>query len=163
MPPGHVSQTAAGPPSALSEWDHELSKQLPADPVRLGLLRQARRFTGVGLACTAGYTGLYLSLSRVVDPQLANAVAQLLAAVANTALNRRVTFGVTGADGALTQHMQGLVVFGLGLALSGGTLGALDSLPVRPTPVTELAALTAANLVATLLRFVLLRSWIFRH
>jgi hypothetical protein len=59
--------------------------------------------------------------------------------------------------GAGRQHLEGLVVFGLGLAMTTGALGLLAP-DTRPA---ELAVLVAANAAATLLRFVLLRSWVF--
>ena len=40
--------------------------------------------------------------------QAANVVALLVTAVANTAANRRLTFGVRGRDGAARHQVQGL-------------------------------------------------------
>ena len=60
----------------------------------------------------------------------------------------------------VTQHLQGLVIFTLGWALTAGTLFALNTM-THPSPAGELAALVAANLLATALRFVLFRNWVF--
>ena len=57
--------------------------------------------------------------------------------------------------------VSGLVVFGLGLAMTTGALGLLERSTPDPGRAAELAALVAANAAATLLRFVLLRSWVF--
>jgi putative flippase GtrA len=92
--------------------------------------------------------------------QPANAIALLATAVANTAANRRFTFGVRGA-GVARHQAQGLLVFGLGLALTSGSLAALTALVQHPGRGLELSVLVAANLAATVLRFVLLREWVF--
>ena len=84
-----------------------------------------------------------------------------MSAVANTAANRRLTFGVRGRDRAVRHQAQGLVVFAIGLALTSGSLAALGSRPGRPSHGTELAVLIAANLAATVLRFLLFRAWVF--
>jgi putative flippase GtrA len=91
----------------------------------------------------------------------ANAVALGVTAVANTAANRRFTFGVTGRHRIWRQHLEGLVVFGLGLALTSGALGLLGRSTPDPGRAAELSMLVAANAAATVARFVLLRSWVF--
>jgi hypothetical protein len=58
-------------------------------------------------------------------------------------------------------QLQGLLVFGVALALTSGTLAAVHALVAHPTRVLEIAMLTFANLVATVLRFTLLRAWVF--
>ena len=59
--------------------------------------------------------------------------------------------------------MQGLLVFGLALGLTASSLALLHALVPDPTRAVELAVLVAANLLATILRFVLLRAWVFRE
>lgn len=59
--------------------------------------------------------------------------------------------------------MQGLVVFGIGLALTSGSLAALHAVTATPGKPFELVVLVAANLIATIVRFVLLRAWVFRQ
>ncbi|WP_051275002.1 bifunctional glycosyltransferase family 2/GtrA family protein [Cellulomonas sp. URHD0024] len=127
------------------------------------LLRQVVRFALVGLASTVAYALLYLVLAGPVGAQAANVVALLLTAVANTAANRRVTFGIRGRDRAALQQGQGLLVFGLAWVLTAGSLALLHvAAPGAPRTV-ELAVLVVANLGATVLRFVLLRGWVFRR
>jgi putative flippase GtrA len=92
--------------------------------------------------------------------QPANLLALLATAIGNTAANRRFTFGVRGA-GVARHQVQGLVVFALGLALTSGSLWLLAQLSAHPARLVELTVLVLANLVATLLRFVLLREWVF--
>ncbi|MFK4596804.1 glycosyltransferase [Streptomyces pristinaespiralis] len=130
-----------------------------------GLARQLVGFCVVGVFSTLLFLLLYSLFRTGAGPQTANAAALLLSAVANTAANRRLTFGVRGRDRAVRHQAQGLVVFGIGLALTSGSLAALDAAAGGPSHGTELAVLVAANLAATVLRFLLLRSWVFpeRH
>ena len=80
----------------------------------------------------------------------------------DTAANRRLTFGVRGRDGAAGHQFQGLIIFGLGLGLTTGALALLGHLAPGASQAVELAAIIVANAVATVLRFVLFRSWVFR-
>ena len=118
--------------------------------------RQLGSFAAVGVASTAAYGVLYLLLRTVTGPFLANGAALLLTAVANTAANRRLTFGVTGRAGVASDHAVGLLAFGAGLALTSGSLAVLH-LVLEPGRVGELVVLTMANAAATLLRFTALR------
>ncbi|GAB2934232.1 bifunctional glycosyltransferase family 2/GtrA family protein [Streptomyces mayteni] len=127
-----------------------------------GLARQLVGFAVVGVLSTLCYLLLYSLLRLGMGAQLANALALLLSAVGNTAANRRLTFGVRGRAHAVRHQARGLVVFGIGLALTSGSLAALDALADAPSHGTELTVLVVANLVATVLRFLLFRAWIFR-
>ena len=126
-----------------------------------GMTRQAVRFAAIGVVSTAAYLMLFLTLRDPVGAQAANLLALLVTAIANTAANRRLTFGVRGPRRRLTDQAQGLVVFALGLALTGASLAVLHSVDATPARATEALVLVAANLIATLLRFVGLR-WVFR-
>jgi putative flippase GtrA len=129
---------------------------------RSTLLHQLVRFALVGVASTLAYTVLYLALRGPLGAQGANFAALLLTAIANTAANRRLTFGLRGADGVVRHQGQGLVVFALGWALTAGTLALLHAAAPAAPRVAELGVLVVANLVATLVRFILLRHWVFR-
>jgi putative flippase GtrA len=135
---------------------------LPVAGVPAGLTGQLIRFAAVGVASTLAYLILYALLRTAVSPQWANLVALLATAIANTAVNRRVTFGVHGTDGAMRHQAQGLIVFGIGLALTSGSLALLDSLSTTPAKHVELVVLILANLLATAVRFLMLRIWVFR-
>ncbi|QJS11145.1 bifunctional glycosyltransferase family 2/GtrA family protein [Streptomyces argyrophyllae] len=126
-----------------------------------GLARQLVGFCGVGVLSTLFYLLMYGTFRQFCGSQLANALALLVSAVANTAANRRLTFGVRGRGGAVRHQAQGLVVFGIGLALTSGSLAALNAATDSPAHSTELAVLIAANLAATVLRFLLFRAWVF--
>jgi putative flippase GtrA len=142
--------------ASLGPGDHS-----PA--ARAALLHQVVRFAVVGVASTVAYALLFLLLRGPLDAQGANFAALLLTAIANTAANRRLTFGVRGSDGAIRHQGQGLVVFALGWGLTSGTLGVLHLAVPGASRGIELAVLVAANLAATLLRFVMLRRWVFRQ
>ncbi|MET9493891.1 glycosyltransferase [Streptomyces sp. NPDC006552] len=133
--------------------------RLPGVP--RGLARQLVGFCVVGVLSTLLYLLLYSGFRTFSGAQLANALALLVSAVANTAANRRLTFGVRGRDRAVRHQAQGLVVFGIGLALTSGSLAALNAASGAPAHSTELAVLVAANLAATVLRFLLFRAWVF--
>ena len=124
------------------------------------LLRQAVRFGTVGIGSTIAYLVLFLLWRPALGAQAANLLALLLTAVANTAVNRRFTFAVSGR-GVLRHQVQGLLVFALGLALTSGALALLAAVSSRPPRAAELVVLVAANLAATVLRFVLFRDWVF--
>ncbi|MFJ3724710.1 glycosyltransferase [Streptomyces sp. NPDC090045] len=126
-----------------------------------GLARQLLGFCAVGALSTLLYLVLYSAFRGGTGPQTANGAALLLSAVANTAANRRLTFGVRGRDRAVRHQAQGLVVFGIGLALTSGSLAALGAATAHPAHGTELAVLITANLAATVLRFLLFRAWVF--
>ncbi|HST49062.1 glycosyltransferase [Jatrophihabitans sp.] len=126
-----------------------------------GLLRQAVRFGAVGVLSTVAYLLLFAFGRGALGAQLANLVALAVTAVGNTAVNRRFTFGITGTAGAGRHQLQGLVVFGLGLALTSGALAVLHAVNSTPHLGLEITVLVLANLAATVLRFVLLREWVF--
>jgi putative flippase GtrA len=135
---------------------------LPVAGVPAGLTGQLLRFAAVGAASTLAYLAIYALLRNGTGPQGANLIALLVTAVANTAANRRLTFGVRGSDRAWTHQAQGLVVFAIGLGLTSGSLALLGELSARPPKAVELAVLIIANLVATGVRFLMMRVWVFR-
>ncbi|WP_413232566.1 glycosyltransferase [Mycolicibacterium sp. 120266] len=125
------------------------------------LLRQVVRFGTIGVASTIAYLLLFMALHASIGAQAANLVALLVTAVANTAANRRFTFGVRGGAGAARHQFEGLIVFGIALAITSGSLAGLHAFVPQPHKLLELTVLVLANLVATAVRFVLLRGWVF--
>jgi putative flippase GtrA len=132
----------------------------PAD-VPANLTRQLVRFGGIGVASTLAFLGLFVLLRPTAGAQVANLVALLVTAVANTAANRRLTFGVRGSVARGRHHVQGLVVFGIGLALTSGSLALVHALVPSPGRAVEVGGLVLANAAATLVRFLLMRRWVF--
>ncbi|RJL26456.1 glycosyltransferase [Bailinhaonella thermotolerans] len=119
------------------------------------------RFALVGALSTVAHLGLFLLLGLVLPAVAANALALLVTAVGNTAANRRFTFGVRGAAGAVRHQLEGGVAFLIGLGVSSGSLALLHAVAPGPGRAVELAVVVAANALATLVRFLLLRGWVF--
>ncbi|MGH3223916.1 MAG: GtrA family protein, partial [Streptosporangiaceae bacterium] len=118
-------------------------------------------FMAVGIASTIAYVLLYLLLCGSMAAQAANVLSLLVTAIANTAANRRLTFGINGRLHATRHQVKGLITFGIGLALTAGSLAILQAGHPHPGRALEVSVLVAANLVATVIRFVLYRAWVF--
>ncbi|MGH3786620.1 MAG: glycosyltransferase [Pseudonocardiaceae bacterium] len=134
----------------------------PTPGVPPGLTRQLVRFAAVGVLSTLAYLALFLLLRDPAGSQTANLIALLTTTIANTALNRRFTFGITGPHRRTRHQLQGLIVFGLALTLTSGTLAIAHTINSTPPTTVEVALLVTANAIATLMRFLLLRRWVFR-
>ena len=135
----------------------QLRRPVRADGGDLPL--QIARFTVIGVASTVAYVVLFLVLRVIMSAQVANLVSLGVTAVANTAANRRLTFGISARTNAARHQVKGLIAVGIGLALTSGALAALG--PTHPGRITEVTVLIAANLAATVIRFVLYRHWVF--
>lgn len=119
-------------------------------------------FALIGVLSTIAYGALYVLLRGGLGALQANAVALALTAIANTAANRRFTFGFRGPGDAMKHQLQGLLVFGCGLAVTSGALALMRTLEGDAHPLLEVVLLTAANLFVTVMRFAMMRWWIFR-
>ena len=122
---------------------------------------QIAGFTAIGVASTVAYLLLFLLLRSVMPAQAANALSLLITAVANTAANRRLTFGIRGRAQAARHQVKGLIAFAIGLGLTSGGLAGLHAMSGAPGRGAEVAVLVVANLIATVLRFALFRNWVF--
>jgi putative flippase GtrA len=128
---------------------------------RLAAASPIARFACVGVASTIAYAILFVLLRGPLGPGAANALALAATAVANTAANRRFTFGVRGRAGLLRQHALGALVYVLTLGLTSGALLVLHGLRAEPSRPLELAVLIAASVTATVTRYVALRTLVF--
>jgi len=128
-------------------------------------MRQLWSFAAIGGTSTLAYFGLFWLLRDVTSAAAANVASLLITAVANTAANRRLTFGVRGPQMLARDHTGGLVALGVALVVTTASLALLHATDADPGRLTELAVLGTANLAATAVRFVLLRAWIYhpRH
>ena len=124
------------------------------------------RFMGVGVASTIAYALLYLALRGSLGAGGANAVG----ARADRGRRTRPPTAASpsasaAAPGWCASTLLGAVVFFLTLGLTSGALGVLHGLSAHPPRGLELAVLIAASTVATVTRYVALRTWVFarRH
>jgi putative flippase GtrA len=128
------------------------------DPV---LGRQLRSFVAIGIACTIAFAVLY-SLFRGfgVAPLAANAVALLMTMGANFAANRHLTFDA--ADGPLLRQLwQYTGAYALGLGVSSLILAGGLAVLGHPRGILDTALAVIAGLGATIVRFALMRAWVF--
>lgn len=156
-----TAATSAPPPPP--ELRREPSTRHYRGPLRKPAVRQLLRFTGVGIVCTAASLALYALLRPVLGAQPANAVALIATSLLNTALNRRLTFKISGQQRIFRDHLKGLLVILMALIITGGSLGILHWVHPAATVTEELWTTTLSGFVATALRFTLLRHWIFRR
>ena len=126
-----------------------------------GMRRQLSSFAVIGVASTLAYLALYLVLRQAGPAVVANALALLVTAIANTAANRRFTFGVTGSRDALRHQVEGGIAFLIGLLLSTVTLAVTKIVDPGASHLAELGALVGANALSTVVRFLLMRVWVF--
>ena len=140
----------------------ELGRRPIVPAGRPSFFGQVLRFGLVGIASTLAFALIYLVLQGPFGAQEANFLSLLLTAVGNTSVNRRFTFGIRGPGRLFTQQIQGLVVFLLAWALTASSLQILHMANPDAAPNLELLVLTGANVLATLMRFLLLRLWVFR-
>lgn len=125
------------------------------------MLHQLALFGAIGAVSTLAYVAIFSALHAVVGSQAANFLALLITAIGNTAANRRYTFGIRGQARRVRHHGEGLLVFGMALLITSGALASVHTL-VNSTPHwLELGVLVTANLAATVLRFIVLRTWVF--
>ncbi len=132
------------------------------DGVPPGLTGQLIRFAAVGLVSTLAYVILYALLRYGTGAQAANLIALVITTIGNTAANRSLTFGVHGPQQWWRHQFQGMAIFLLTLVLTSASLAVLDSLGGSAHQLVEIVVLVLASLLATALRFTLLRTWVFR-
>jgi putative flippase GtrA len=147
--------------AALARGPLPASSRVAEQSPRSSLFGQLVRFAAIGAASTLAYVLIFLFCRGFMDPQLANFLALLATAIANTGANRRFTFGIQGGN-PVRHHFEGLIVFGIGLALTSGALALVHG-TTSPDRWGELLTVVAANLAATAVRFLLFRLWVFRQ
>jgi putative flippase GtrA len=119
------------------------------------------RFAGVGAVSTLAYVGLFAALEPAMDSYLANAVAIGLCSLGNTAAHRGMSgTALHGLDRRNRIAISG-VLLGVSLLFSSAALSATRAAGLTSL-YPELAAVTVANIGAALIRFGILRTWVFR-
>lgn len=122
------------------------------------LSRELRTFAAIGLLSTFAYIGSYLFLRLVMPAWAANAVSLLFTCLANTEANRRITFHGARNGRLVQDHLSGLGALGVALAMTTVSLLALALLAPHAGRLLEVSVLAAATLLATGVRFVVLRT-----
>lgn len=122
-------------------------------------LRQVASFAMIGAISTLAYVALYVTLRTAVAPLVANGIALVVTALGNTAANRRWTFDVRGSDGIAQDHAAGLTAFLVALAITSLSIGILQAVVPHAGRILELTVVIVANGLATVTRFLLLRTW----
>jgi 4-amino-4-deoxy-L-arabinose transferase-like glycosyltransferase/putative flippase GtrA len=119
-------------------------------------------FLVIGALCTAAYAILYTLLRHGgFAPGTANALSLAATMGANFAANRRFTFDA--ADEPLGRQLGTYAVaYLIGLAVSSVALGLLEAALGHPEGALDTAAGVTAGLGATVVRYFLMRSWVFR-
>lgn len=130
---------------------------------RTTVLHQIGGFLIVGVICTVASVSIFALLRPGTGVQVANLVSLVSTSILNTELNRRHSFGIRGRRRWFTDHRRGLWVMLLALGLTSGSLWLLHALAPQASVFEELLVITAANVVAAVTRFLLLRYWIFRR
>ena len=134
-----------------------------AEP-RAALRQQVIRFAGIGVASTVLHLGLFAVLLRAgLGSQLANGVALVIATIANTAANRAWTFGISDRERVVTHHGQALLVFAITWVATSFALWVLAGLAPQAGAGAQTLVVATANALSTVLRFVAMRSWIFKR
>lgn len=126
-----------------------------------GIVGQLASFAVIGVVSTSAYLALFWALRHGISAQPANLIALLVTAIGNTAANRRLTFGVQGTSDRTRHHLQGLFVFGVAFAITSLSLATLTQVAPHSSRALEVLVLVAANALATVVRFVAFRAWVF--
>ncbi len=119
------------------------------------------RFAGVGAVSTVAYAALFAALAPGVGSYAANTVAIVACSLGNTAAHRGMApIAGQGLDRArrfgVAAGLVGLSLVATTAALTAVRAVGLDAL------LPELVAVTTANAVAAIVRFAILRTWVFR-
>ena len=131
--------------------------------VPLTLSRQVLTFGSIGIASTIAYAIVYALLRVFVSPPIANVLALIATSVANTAANRRLTFGVRTRTGFWQDQLAGMGALGVAIAMTSAAIALLRVTAPHASVLAEIALLTGANAAATITRFYLLRVWFERR
>ena len=163
-------RTATG--LALVPSDHPVPADPVADPVAdpsvagpsaasAVFADELLRFAGVGVVSTLAYAALFAALEPRIGSYAASAVAIVLCSVGNTAAHR----GMAGTARHGLDRPRRLAVaaglLGVSLAATTVALAAVRAVGLDAL-VPELVAVTAANAATAVVRFAILRTWVFR-
>ncbi|MEI8238810.1 MAG: bifunctional glycosyltransferase family 2/GtrA family protein [Actinomycetota bacterium] len=122
--------------------------------------RQFVGFVFVGLTSTIASLLLFLGLRGSIGAIGANLIALTATTLVNMWANRRYTFGQHGRSDRSRQYLGAMLVWLLGAALSTFALGMV--VLANGSGTLEVVVLLATWSLMAVVRFALLRSWVFR-
>jgi putative flippase GtrA len=119
------------------------------------------RFAGVGAVSTVAYAALFAVLEPGLGSYPANAVAIALCSLGNTAAHRGMAG--TARHGLDRPHrmVTAATLVGVSLAFTSGALAVTRAVGLTSL-LPELVAVSVANVGAAVIRFAILRTWVFR-
>jgi putative flippase GtrA len=117
------------------------------------------RFASVGTATTALYAVLYLLAVQVLPPHLANLAAMVISTIVSTEWHRGWTF--RSPNSGLRTHLRAGLVTTVTYAMTSAGLLILTTLHPGADKTAQVAVLVAATTMAGLIRFAVLRHWVF--
>jgi putative flippase GtrA len=122
---------------------------------------QLLRFAGVGAISTLGYLFLFIAWRPLAGNFGANTLALAICTLFNTAVHKELARNMVGSRhrGRFAGVSAGL--FAISLVLTSLGLLAAHALSASSLPVALLAVIVA-NAAAAVLRFAILRAWVFR-
>ena len=126
-----------------------------------GMAHQLVPFAAIGTLCTLLYVMGFNLLREPLGVWWANAVALTATMLVNTAANRRYTFGRRGPKDRTRHFVEAGAVYLVGLAVSSAALALVGALVATPSAALQTAVLLAAGVLATVVRFVGMRAWVF--
>ena len=135
-----------------------------AEPAqRSSLLRQIASFALVGGLATLAFILVYNGMRFFAPAFLSNTVAILASSLLNFTLNRRFTFGWFGWRRWFRQLLEFTALLGVTLVASSAGLAALFKVHPNPGIIEENLAVVVASGLLFVVRFWLLRIWVFNH
>jgi Glycosyl transferase family 2 len=137
------------------------SATLPRAAIHQVATDQLLRFAGVGAISTLGYLFLFVAWRPIAGDYGANALALAICTLFNTAVHRELARSLHGPAhrGRFAGVSAGL--FGISVALTSVGLLAAHAIAAGSLPL-DIVAVTVANAIAAVLRFTILRAWVFR-
>ena len=140
---------STGPASAAARGD----TQVFAD--------ELLRFAGVGAVSTVAYAGTFAALQPSLGGYLANAVAIVACSLGNTAAHGGMAARPDVGSNHSHRMATAAALTGVSLAFTTGALAVTRAAGLRSL-FPELCAVTAGNAGAAVIRFAILRTWVFR-
>jgi Glycosyl transferase family 2 len=137
------------------------SATLPRAAIHQVAADQLLRFAGVGAISTLGYLFLFIAWRPIAGNYGANALALAICTLFNTAVHRELARSLHGPAhrGRFVGVSAGL--FAVSVALTSVALVAAHAISAGSLSL-DIVAVTVANALAAVLRFAILRAWVFR-